>query len=144
VCMCTYMFVYHRVYSVACCSDSDLLVRYELGNRSFGFMFVVHSIHWRFEDRSMGWSEDPYRLMQWRPDVDSVPKPRHFMWVFALISFPYLLLSVLTICYLYYFMWPSDIFYQYDYPYRFIWCQWVYTLSIQFIWTLISVISCDG
>jgi len=37
----------------------------------------------RFEDRSMRWSVDQYQFVQWRPDSDSVPKPRHFMWVFV-------------------------------------------------------------
>ena len=39
-------------------------------------------------------------------------------------------LSVLFICYLYHFIWPSDIFDQYDYPYHFTWHQWQYTLCI--------------
>jgi len=44
-------------------------------------------IDWQFEDRLMGWFEDPYRFMQWRPDGDSDPKLHHFMWVFVLIYF---------------------------------------------------------
>jgi len=78
-------------------------------------------IYWRFEDWSMGRSEDSYRFVQWRSDGDSDPKLLHFMWVFALVSFPYLSLSVLFICFLYHFIWPSDIFDQYDYSYHFIW-----------------------
>ena len=59
-----------------------------------GFVLVVNPIHRQFEDRSIGRSEDQYRFVQWRPDDDSVPKPRHFMWVFVLMSFSYLPLSI--------------------------------------------------
>ena len=41
-----------------------------------------------------GWSGDPYRFVQWRPDSDSVSKPYHFMWVFAFGLFLYLPLSI--------------------------------------------------
>ena len=51
------------------------------------FMLIVDPIHRRFEDLSIGWSVDQYRFVQWRPDGNSVPKPRHFMWVFVLMSF---------------------------------------------------------
>jgi len=33
------------------------------------------------------WSRDSYRFVQWRSDDDSNSKPRHFMWVSALVSF---------------------------------------------------------
>jgi len=38
-------------------------------------------INWRFEDRPMGWSGDPYQFVQWKPDGDSDLTPRHFKWV---------------------------------------------------------------
>ena len=72
----------------------DSFVRSELGNGRFEFIPVIDPIHWRFEDRSMRWSSDPYRFVQWRPDGDSVRKPRHFMWVFALV--PLSLFTVLS------------------------------------------------
>ena len=55
---------------------------------------VMDPISRRFEDWSMGWSGDSQRLVQWRSYGNSVPKSRHFMWVLAFISFPYLPLSV--------------------------------------------------
>ena len=39
---------------VACYSDSDSFVRSELGNERLEILFVVDSIHCRFEDRPMG------------------------------------------------------------------------------------------
>jgi len=87
VCMSMYVFVYHRVYMVACCSDSDSLMRSELDNERFRFVLVVDPIHWRFEDRPIEWSGDSYQFVQWRPNGDSDPKSRHFMWVFALYLF---------------------------------------------------------
>jgi len=59
---------------------------------------VVDPTHRRFEDRPMGVFRGSYRFVQWRPDGDSFPKPRHFMWVFALVSFS--LFTVLS-CVLY-------------------------------------------
>jgi len=59
--------------------DPDQLL--ETRTRS-GFMLVVDPIHRQFEDRSIGRSEDQYWFVQWRPDGYSVPKLRHFMWVF--------------------------------------------------------------
>jgi len=56
---------------------------------------VVNPTHRRFEDRFIGWSVDQCQFMQWRPDGDSVPKPRHFMWVFILM--PISSLSLLCI-----------------------------------------------
>ena len=44
--------------------------------------------------------------------------------------------------YSYYFMWLSDLFFQYDYLCHFIWCQWVLTLFAQLIWAFIIIISC--
>ena len=63
----------------------------------FRLVAVMDPIYWRFEDRSMRWPGDPYRFVQWRPDEDSVPKPHHFMWVFAFVLFPNLLLPI-AIC----------------------------------------------
>ena len=101
--------------------------------RRFRFVLIMNPIWWRFKNRPMRCSVDQYQFMQWRPDDDSVLKSRHFMWVFTLVSFSYLSLSVLSIYYLYHFMWPLDIFYQFDYSDHFIWCQWVFTLIIQLI-----------
>jgi len=47
----------------------------------------MNLIHWRFKDWPMGWFREPYWFIQWRPDGDSDPKSRHFMWVFALVLF---------------------------------------------------------
>jgi len=55
--------------------------------RRFGLELVMDPMHWRFENRPMGWSVDQYRFVQWRPEGDSVTKLRHFMWVFAFVLF---------------------------------------------------------
>ena len=69
---------------------TDSFVRSKLSNRRFGFVPVMHLIHWGFEDRHIKWSGDPYGFVQWRPDGNSDPKSRHFKWVFALVLFSYL------------------------------------------------------
>ena len=100
----------------------------------------MDSIHCRFEDRPMRWSENSYRFVQWRPDGDSDPNSRHYMWVFILMLFSYLLLSVgvhmllvsfhVNNCYilpfdlLYYFMRISDCS-----PYL---CNWLELVSVSF------------
>jgi len=56
--MCTYVFVYQRVWLVVCYNISDWLGRSELGNERSGFVSVVDPIHRRFEERSMWWSVD--------------------------------------------------------------------------------------
>ena len=81
VCLCEFMCL------VACYSVSDLLGRSKYSNRRVEIVLVMDLIYWRFKDRSTRWSVDQYLFVQWRPDGDSVPKPRHFMWVFVLISF---------------------------------------------------------
>jgi len=63
----------------------------------FRFVPVMDPIHMQLKDRSMRWSVDQYQFVQWRPDGDSGLKPRHLMWVFALVSFPYFSLSILFI-----------------------------------------------
>jgi len=95
VCMCVcYIIMCMTPWVIACCSDLDSFVRSELGNRRSRLRVRCDPMHWRFEDRSMGWSGDPYRFVQWRPDGDSDTKSRHFMWVFVLMLFLYLLLPV--------------------------------------------------
>jgi len=108
--VCILVFVWVHVCWVACCSVSDPFDEIRTRCRRLEFVFVDYLIHWLFKDWPMGWPGDPYRFMQWRTDGNSVPKLSHFMWVFALVSFPYLSLSVLFICYLYHFMWLLDIF----------------------------------
>jgi len=39
----------------------------------FRVVLVMDPIHWRFEDRPMGWFKDLYQFMQWRPDDDTNP-----------------------------------------------------------------------
>ena len=120
--MCTYVFVYQRVRLVACYSVSDLLGRSKLGNRRFRFVPILDPIPRWLEDRSMGWSVGQYRFVQWRPDGVSVPKPCHFMWVFVLMSFPYLpLLFVL-------FHVTIRCILQCDYLYHFMRHYWLFTL----------------
>jgi len=95
----------------AYCSIADSFMRSEpkTGDPD---QILIHvrcgAIDWWFEDRLIRWSEDLYQFVQWRPDGDSVPKLRHFMWVFAFILSSYFSLSVIFICYLYYFMWLFD------------------------------------
>ena len=58
---------------------------------------------WRFKNWPMKWSGDSYWFVQWRPESDSVPKLRHFIWVFVywsiLISAFYLNISCICIYY---------------------------------------------
>ena len=128
VCGCTCMCRVHVRKSVfificvlvTCCSDLNSFVRSELGNGRFIFVLIVDPIHWRFEDWSMWWSGDPYRFVRWRSDTDLDSKLVSFHVSVCSVSFPYLSLSILFICYLYLFMWLSDIFDQYNYMYHFI------------------------
>jgi len=139
--------VYVQLYYmclVACYSVTDSLVRFKLGNRRFGFVLVIDPIHSRFEDRPMRWFGGSYRFVQWKSYSDLDPKSRHFMWVFVLIfSFIYYYLQMLVYMFILFHVIVWYI-YQYDHPCHSMWFQWVYNLSIQFIWTLISVISCDS
>jgi len=96
VCTCIYVYVYLCVL-VAYCSDSDSLVRSELGNGRFRFVPVMDPIQMRFENWPIGWFGDLYRFVQWRPDHDSDSKSRNFIWAFALVLFPHLPLSVVHI-----------------------------------------------
>ena len=75
-----------------------------------GYVFVVDLIHRQFEDRSTGWFVDQYQFEQWRPDGDSVPKPRHFMWAFILVHFLIYRCRYAFTCYTYHIMWLSVIF----------------------------------
>ena len=69
-----------------------------------GFIFTVDPIHRRFKDRPMGWFGDSYRFVQWRPDDDSLPKSRHFMWVFVLVLFSNLPCHWIFVFYFYHFI----------------------------------------
>jgi len=77
-----------------------------------------------------GMIQGSYQFVQWRPDGDSDPKPRHFMWVFILMSFP---CSLWPVVFIYLFvlfhvnMWHILSVWL---PYHFIWHQWPYTLCI--------------
>ena len=90
-CMCTVGCSYDFKCVVMCDSDPDPFRRFELSNGRprtwFRFVPIMYPIHRQFEDRPMGWSGDLYQFVQWRPDGDSVPKLRHFMWVFVLVYF---------------------------------------------------------
>ena len=66
---------------------------------SIEFVLVVDPIHWRFKDRSIGWSKDSYWFVQWRPDGDSDTKPRHFMWVFFVYLLSFSVLFHVSVCY---------------------------------------------
>jgi len=117
MCMCTcdgmwcvFVYVYTGMYQsmwtylplsmrVCLCvnSNTDSLMRSEPSNGRPGFIFAEDSIHMWFEHRHTRWFRDPYRYMQYRPDGDSDPRPRHLMWVFVywsiLISTFYLIVS---------------------------------------------------
>ena len=105
-----YIYIYLYVL-VACHGISDLFGEIQTSCRRPGpdpNYVVVDPTHRRFEDRCIGWSVDQCQFMQWRPDGDSVPKPRHFMWVFVLV---YLSLMICFTCCLYHFMWLFVILY---------------------------------
>ena len=147
VCMCGYVYgvcLCVIMSWVACCSGSDPFGEIRTRYRRLRVVPAINPIVRRFENRSMGWSRDPYQFVQWRPDGDSISKPCHFSECLRLYHFLnyrcqyYLYITCIILCDY------SDIFDQYDYPYHFIWCQWVYTFIIQFIWTLISVILCNS
>ena len=96
--------------SVACYNISDLFGKIRTRYWRFGLVPVMDPIHRRFEDRSMRWSIDQYRFMQWRPDDDSFPISRHFMWVFILVYFFIYCCRYAFTCYSYHFMWLCVIF----------------------------------
>ena len=87
-----YMYTCVLECSVACYRDPDRCRRPGPDLNSF-------SLWTRYNGDSKtnlwGWSVDQYRFVQWRPDGDSVLKPRHFMWVFVHVYLP---LSVFTCC----------------------------------------------
>ena len=96
VCVCRWVYVY-SVYICIYISSCVLVAWYSVSDsfgeiqtcyRRFGLMFVMNPIHWWFKDWSMGWSVDQHLFVQWRPDGDSVPKSRHFMWMFILVYLP--------------------------------------------------------
>jgi len=92
MCLCARVGMLECIYvtcicSVVCCSDSDSFVQYKLSNGRFRVVPIMDPIPWQFEDLSMRWSADLYQFMHWRPDNDSISKPRHFMLVFALVLF---------------------------------------------------------
>ena len=92
VCLSTCVIMFKYVWicdmcTVACFSDSDPFCEIRTRCWRFRFVLVMDQIHRRFEDRSMGWSVDQYRFVQWIPDSNSVLKLRYFMWVFVLMSF---------------------------------------------------------
>ena len=62
-----------------------------------------------------------------RPDDDSVPKLRHFMSMFVLMSFFVYRCQYVFVFYFYHFMWLFDVFYQCDYLYHFMRHQWAFT-----------------
>jgi len=145
VCGCVHVYLCVRVFTCACGyvlqrfepvgEDLDLLREIQTCTRygpdSLAIWKLIHEMIWRFVlVRAV--------KTRWWSDLKSC----HFMWVFVHVSFTYLSLSVLSICYLYHFMWPSDLFYQYDYLYHFMRHQRAFTLFIQLIWAFISIISC--
>ena len=64
-----------------------------------------------------------------KPDGDSFLKPRYFMWVFVLVYFFIYCCRYAFTCYSYHFLWPSDLFYQFDYLYHFMRHQWAFTFN---------------
>ena len=100
VCMLECVHVYVDCMCCVCCICVHVSISVQLRVAAFrtrscypnlitgdGFLLAEDTIHWRFEDRPMGWSGDSYRFVQWRPDDDSVLKLRHFRWVFVYWSF---------------------------------------------------------
>ena len=115
------------------------------GTRSCAVMDLIHG---RFENWLIGWSGDLYQFMQ--EDQIAIRIQNHIISCECLLLyyFPYLSLSVVFKCYLYHFMWPSDLFYQYDYAYHFMRYRWAFTLIIvyqnayqrHFMWWLVATI----
>ena len=143
VCMCIHVYMW-RVYVygctfawihgwVACCSVSDPFGEIRTHCRRFRFVPVMDLLEWRFKDRPMGWSEDAYWFVQWRPDNDSNPNRVISCEYFFLCHFLIYCCQKSYICYLFYFKWPSALLYRYDYPYYL--CDtsecslWLYSLS---------------
>ena len=77
---------------VAWHSDPDQFSEAWSSYRRFGLVFDMDPTQWRFKNRLIEWSRDPYRFVQWRLDGDSDPKSCHFMWVF---TFALLLITVI-------------------------------------------------
>ena len=63
ICVCTSVYEYIYIYILCVhdcyCSDSDSLVRSELGNKRFELVFTVDLIHWRFKNWPMRWFRYP-------------------------------------------------------------------------------------
>ena len=101
MCLCARVGVKHVFIFICICdacmvawySDLDPFSEIRTRYRRFGVVPVMDPISKRFEGRSMGWSGDSYRFMQWRPDDDLILKPRHFMWVFAFVLFSQITIS---------------------------------------------------
>ena len=143
--MSIYVFVYHRVCMVAFYSDPDPFGEIRICYGRFGVVLVMDPIQWRFEDRPMIWSRDSYQFVRWRPDNDSIPKSRHFMWMFVLMLFSYLSL-IISNCVLLALFHVGNwyIFPVYYYLHHFMRHQWVHTLCIQLIWVFICIILCGS
>ena len=129
--VCVYVYVCVCISSCVCmvASYSDPNPFDEIRTRygRFGVVLVMDPIHWRFEDRPMGWAGDSYQFVRWRPDSNPVPKPRHFMWVFVLMSFPYLPLIISNYVLLALFhVGKWYIFPVYYYLYHFMRHQWLH------------------
>ena len=102
MCMCVYVCMWLWVW-LRVTTFRTLLVRsgpLQEIRTQFGFVLVVGPIHRRFEDRSIGRSEDQYRFVQWRLNGDSDEKSCYFMWVFLVF-----LLSILILFYMSAFNW---------------------------------------
>jgi len=49
---------------ISCYSSSELFAQSEFGKGRIEFVLAVDLMHWRFEDRPMGWSGDLYRFVE--------------------------------------------------------------------------------
>ena len=143
VCMCTYVFVYHRVcvrlrvtvFQTRSWDPNSVIGDLELcllGNRYHG------------DSKTDPW-DDPEIRTGLCNEGQTMIKIQNYV-----ISCECLLLShfltyhcqYVFVFYFYHFIWLFNVFYQCDYLHHFISHQWMSTLFIRLIWVFISIILC--
>jgi len=134
VCVCTSLYecIYIMCAWLRVAAITDSFVQSELGNESFRLCSL-----WAWytggskidpwdnsevctdscsEDQTAIWIKNHVISCE---SLLCVVQTYYWSWVFIFMLFLYLLLSVVFICFSYYFMWTIDIFYLYDFMYHF-------------------------
>ena len=127
--MCVYIYVRVWVHMrwVMCCSISDLLVRSEPGNKRLGPDLKFSSLRTEYTGDSKNnlWDDPKIPTGSCSEDQTTIQFQNCVILFECLLLYYFLIYRChwIFICYLYHFIWPPDIFYQYDYLYHFMWCR---------------------